>query len=148
MSDDANEALVKAINLVADETLVYAVKAPVSTSVVMNDGTFRTKTVDPDVELTFKGARLGKRTQLIFEFTPVDARPFKQVEIDEKKIGETIPEFEAQIARSLGGEDADDFLKAKRAFIRQIRSQLKKEAEADQQKANAKYQDNPNWGSF
>lgn len=148
MSDAAIDTLCATINKGLDGgALVHSVKAAITTSVVTKEGRWKTQNVGTDVELQFTGVRAGKRSQVLFVFEPVDDRPFTKVEIDEKKIAEAIPEVVDQVVRLIGG-DGGDFLSAKRAFIKSVRSEDAVKADKEKAAADAKYTSNPLWGTF
>src|SRR4051812_25681941 len=104
----ATDALIEKIKSIADENMMFSVKAPCTTSVKRQDGTWRTDTINPEHELLFSGARQGARGKILFVFRPVELT-HQAVEWNEEKVFDALGEsFEEMIVKGLGLDGADD----------------------------------------
>lgn len=147
---DARQMIIDAVapKLRADE-LTVSVRGPFLTSVMMQDGNYKQKPIQPDVELLFKGMREGQRSAFIFEFEPVGATEFKQVEFEERKIFEAMPDFEQTLVNALGFYDEGlSWAKAKNKFVSERRAELAAEKEIAKEEEKARYIEDPEWGMF
>ncbi len=131
-----------------EQEVVVSVRGPFLTSVVMQDGNYKQKPVNPDQELLFKGMRPGARSAFIFEFEPVAYCEFKQVEFEEKKIFLAMPEFERTLVNALGYYEDITWPKAAARFMRERAEQRVAEEEIKRAEIAAANAADPQWGIF
>ncbi len=131
-----------------DQEVVVSVRGPFLTSVVMQDGNYKQKPVNPVQELLFKGMRPGARSAFIFEFEPVAYCDFKQVEFEEKKIFLAMPDFERTLVNALGYYEDLTWPKAAARFMRERAEQRVAEEEIARAETAAKNAADPMWGRF
>lgn len=149
-SKDARQMIIDAVapKLRAEE-LTVSVRGPFLTSVMLHDGNYKQKPIQPDMELLFKGMREGQRSAFIFEFEPVGATEFKFVEFQENKIFEAMPEFETTLVNALGFYDEGlTWAKAKNKFVAEKRAEAEVEHELAKEEARARNIEDPEWGMF
>ena len=161
-SDLARDALLALLNEALRDDVVYTLDS-MTTLPVKEDKGYRQRAVDAG-EFLFDNVRPGARDgRIIFSFRPVDARPFKWIELSEKNICDHFPVIEERILHvlheaesiitwktdHLGGEAMRDginqFLRARARSITKVR---KSQAAALQAEKEKTYDSNPNWGAF
>lgn len=125
-----------------------SVRGPFATAVLLQDGNYKNKTVMPENELLFKGMRQGQRSAFLFEFEPVDALEFKQVEFEEKKVFLAMPEFERALVSALGFYEDETWAQAKHKFVIARRAEAEAEKELAEIEQKAKNAEDPSWGIF
>lgn len=142
---DLIEVLTKAIS---DERL-WKLDSFASLTIRQKDGAYRKAKFSGEDEFFFKGVRMGKRDGVIFEFTPVDARPFEQMEMTEREVFKNLPGFEGYIVSSMGLDASSaSFALAKAELVRRQRV-AKKQSETRAALTEAeRYADNPLYGAF
>jgi hypothetical protein len=123
------------------ENYIFSVSGPIKASVLREDGKYRLHPLIGKEEFLFEDIYIGAKQQLIFQFRPMDKRPYKLVEFDETKITQAFPEFLLNASRGLGFDSAVKFSEAKTKFITTALNEMKNEEESF-------YEDNPLWGSF
>lgn len=136
------EAINAAIKLI-DDPQIFDVKAPIRAAALSTDERYRMIDLK-DEEFFLKGIRTGKRSEYIIELKPVSAAGYTQVEIGDKDLSTIMPELEAALVQMLGMKD----VKFKTAAKRYIANHKVEEEKAQQREESAKYDANPNWGSF
>ncbi len=131
-----------------DQEVVVSVRGPFMTSVVLQDGNYKQKPVNPDQELLFKGMRPGARSAIIFEFEPIAHCDFKQVEFEEKKIFLAMPDFEQTLVNMLGYYEDMTWPRAAARFIKEAGERRAAEEEARRAEIAATNAADPMWGIF
>jgi hypothetical protein len=136
----------------SDTALDLTLSAPIQTSVVMQNGSYRTKSLIGNETFTFHGLREGKRSSYIFEFEPVDARDYKMVEFDEDKVFQAFPGLEEVLVAALDQDSGMAWRQASAKFrtnLRRERSKAMKVAEKQAAaEAESHYENDDLWGSF
>lgn len=129
---------------------MFSLNGPIKTSLLMQDGGYKTKALNGDEELLFTGIREGKRDSFVFEFKPIDAKPYKQVEISKDSLLETVGGFEEFLIKALGLDaDRDDpNYEPPETWKRAVRQFTDEFDIASQQQVEETYKDNPMWGLF
>lgn len=127
---------------------IISVRGPFLTGVLLQDGNYKQKPIQPTMELMFKGMRPGARSAFVFEFEPVDCSEFRQVEFEEKKIFDAMPHFEQALVNALGFYDDLSWASAKSKFLVDRRAQLDAEAELLREEQRALNEADPEWGMF
>jgi len=131
---------------------VFTLKAPIMATLLMVDGKYKNKNLAGGTEFLFSGVREGVRSQFIFEFEPVDSQPFKQMELDEKKVFDTFPDLEPMLCHALGYSEDTGWPSAKRKFVAAAKREIEKAKKEEQAKAEAEtaavYADDDTWGSW
>ena len=157
-SDPLLPVLLEAVK--AAENTVWRTNAMAKLPVRFPDGKYKnTPLTAGDPELLFTGVRAGKRADYIFEFEPVDDRPYKTVEMDESKVISLLPGFEALLVKTIGlsihadgNFNGNSFGQMRAKF--KI-AQKKAAAAAEKERAAAaivtdasRYTGHPLWGAF
>lgn len=119
---------------------VFRVKAPMQATVLTHDDQYRKKALAGGEEFFFRGARPGKSGRIIFEFDPVDAAPYKQVEFNDGELSKCIESADAWIEGALGMTLA----KAKTHFKKKAEQQ----AAAEEVEATKAYEQSTGWGTW
>lgn len=149
MAEEANiviETFLKALEAMSASKPAFTLKAPVSTSVKMADGRYKTSPLTGSEEFQLIGMRAGKRDDYILEFAPLDARPYVQMEMNARKAIDSFgPDFEAQIVAMIGGKEGQTWGRAAGELVRKTRKELETENES---RLRSTYANNPNWGLF
>jgi hypothetical protein len=144
--------IVMAINeFASNNTHIVSVRGPFMTTILNYFGSYRSEIIQPDMELIFKGVRLGLRKSFIFEFTPAAHATYKQVEFDEKKIFQAIPGMEQTLVNALGLYEEDKEItwsNAKNMFISAAIKKINDEAEALREMEVSKNLADESWGIF
>jgi hypothetical protein len=146
---DARQVIIDAvIGALKEKEFTTAVRGPFMTNVMMLDGNYKSKAVQPHEELMFKGIRSGARSAFIFEFEPIGMSEYKQVEFEEKKIFIAMPQFEQTLVNALGYYDDMTWAQAKTKFISERRAQLEVEKEILREEERKSNELDPEWGMF
>jgi len=150
-------ATIKAAIAGADDP-TFQLKGPIRTSVLYDDGTYKTKPVEGDEELILTGIREGARGQFILEFKPFEKKPFKQVEISKEAQFDLLPGLEFFLVTALGfrgtGDDIQSHIplptwkQAVKQYTATVEADEQIEAEQEAIQAVEHYKDNPMWGMF
>lgn len=166
MSDEIDPLLDVLNNAVlAAEDTVWRTTAMAQLTVRMGVGQYRKSAIAAgDPEMLFVGVRAGKRADYIFEFEPVDKRPYEAIEMDETKVFSMLAGFEELLVKTMGYppqvetvdgltiEQPLSFSKARALFKRDHakREKVKREAAiaATVSSEAERYRDNPLWGAF
>lgn len=106
-------------------------------------GTYRTRTMPIGLELMLKRVRQGVKG-LIFEFEPVDERPFQVAEASDKHIFKMFPELEPIIVAGLTDKKIS-FNRARNGYLRDFQAEEQKKVEEEQRST---YSSNDQWGIF
>lgn len=137
--------------VIGEKDHVYGLIAPAKLQCRRDDDSYRYVAMEGNEEFLLSGIRLGSRKQVIFEFSPIDAKPYKQMEVDDKAVFALFPELEEMAADALGNPGVS-FNTARSKFVRDAATiaKKKKETAEAEQKADeeAKHSDNPMWGMF
>jgi hypothetical protein len=147
---DAQQSIIAAVlKSLESKEIVLNVRGPFMTAVLLHDGTYKNKVIDPAVELLFKGMRPGQRSAFVFEFEPVAFSEFKRVEFDENKIFQAIPSFEKTLTDALGVYDDDStWMKAKKVFLKEEQQRREAERELAEIEELERNAEDELWGSF
>ena len=139
------EPLIEAVtDALVSKEIVVTLQAPTKAQVKRPDGSYRTQSLTGSEEFMLKGLRGGKRSDLIFEFVPVDTQPYVQMEMGEKNAFEAFEGFEAEMIALIGREE-ESWNKAKNGFVKDF----KRAKVAEVEEANeTNYSDNPLFGAF
>lgn len=148
-----NNDIISAINtaIKGKPEQVFQIVGPIATSIKLPTGDYKTHKFKGGEELLFRGVRVGKRDEFIFEFEPLDAQEFNQVEFGEKKVFAPLIGFEkAMVGMLMPG--ADEGLTWHAAVVG-YRANIEAEKKlAEEAAAAARLGDqthkNPNYGMF
>lgn len=136
------------VTALADE--VFTIDGTPMLTMKMNDGTFKNKPGIPGAEFMLANSYVGKRKQLIFIFTPVDAQPFS-VEITADKVDEVFGTFGSLAGEKTGiASERTEFIVG---ALAKREKQVAEDRKAHVQKTEATrledhYRNNPLFGSF
>lgn len=131
---------------VTAENRAFKSSAPWVATVLMPDGITYKRLAISNEEFFWSGIRLGKRGDLVFEFEPVDSRPFARMEMVTGEVIEgRLAEFHAFVCANLG---VGSLAEAKRTAKRWAKEQIAEAKAVEQQAVAVKYEDNPKFGSW
>lgn len=157
MSDPLLDVLKGAV----DENKTFATSSMAKLTVRFTDGKFKKVAIATgEPEMFFTGVRAGKKADYIFEFEPIDARPYAGIEMDEKQVFDMLPGFEAHIVKAMGYAPEEGQAvtfpvtfgvaraKFKKAYEAAEKARLAAEAQTTVQSEAERYANNPAWGQF
>lgn len=140
------EVIRAAINLSKDDQPIWKLNGPLKTAICDEAGKYRVRSFAGGEEFFLTGIRTGKRSEYLFEFSPVDAQSYKHMEIaDNPKSMEMIVGLEKWLVGVFGGTEKDSWSKLKRSYTRVVREKVREEVKATEA---SKYEKNPQWGAF
>ncbi|MBO6507547.1 MAG: hypothetical protein JJ979_03515 [Roseibium sp.] len=132
----------------------YTVRALTQTSVLMKGGAYRTKPLQGGQELFFTGVRAGKQSPLIFEFEPVDAQEYEQVEFRDHSAFDALLDFQGDIAELLEVElhEVEDMKQCcavvHKRIIAEEKQRHEREAAEKARRQEESYGKMDGWGQF
>lgn len=149
----ANDVLIDLLkSKLVNESTVYTVTSPVKVTMkyaekVYHRGkpsNYSVKPLDGNEEFFLANIRAGSRKPFIFEFKPLDTRPYQHVEMDERTAMTLFPDFGKQMADAIGmGDVSWNYARSK--FLTKT---LKENEEARKAAEINKYDHNASWGTF
>lgn len=153
-----NERLIAKIRAGMKPDVIYSFAAPTQVHCLKVDGSYRTQSVNSDEEMSFRGARIGAKRQIIFEFTPIDPSVFSQYELDETKVFMMTPGFEQAVVNAIDPAVAVTevpgyaYSVARAAFMKaeveRIKQEEQRAVEEAEKEARSRAEADPNWGIF
>lgn len=148
---DIADAINSYIALDPDKAPIFSPVATMRFAVLEAGGAYKNRMVDVDQEFQLKAVRPGQRNEFIIELTPLDARPYSQIEMEDNRVEALAPDVADFMAEALGYKGSD-WKVAKAKFYsekRRERAQEKAAAEAKaQQEAESFYKNDPLFGIF
>jgi len=130
--------------LAALQNTFFEVEGTPMTGVKYEDGGFKTKPLDFNIEYMLIDAYVGLKGDIIFVFEPEDAQEYKTAEIMAKKIDAFMPLFAPAVAKALdiaGVEDIGDVLDV-------IGQRILDEEEVEAEKEKSVYKNDDAFGMF
>lgn len=142
MTDEEKTLIIEALQPLINQR-AYGLNSPCKVSVLHGNGQYRKEALTGDEEFFLQGMRPGKRSPIIFEFQPVDSRPWQHMEM-----GEDAFDYVVGLKQEVEGLLGVPFKDAGVALIRRKEAE-KEEAERQRQEEIAKtYGDNELFGAF
>ena len=153
--NDVTEALIDKVRTYMNLIEVdLSLTAPIKTSGIdINSGGYRTFALRGDEAFVFKGVREGKRKKLIFEFEPVDARKYSQIEFGEDALLSVFPQIMPHLVRSLDADPdsmsfSDAVKKFRKTWTKQERTKKREIEKRAKDEITGHYAGDPEWGAW
>lgn len=130
--------------------------APVQTAHLFMEGgrkVYKQKPLLGNETFVLTGMREGKRSEFIFEFEPVDDRPYKHVEFGDKVAMQVFAGLEDELIKALElDKQVKDWKQAAAAFRTKVRREAKRAVEAAEKDAKRSteehYKNDPLYGAW
>ena len=122
----------------------FTLEGTIKTSVLM-DGTYKTKPLTGGDEFVLKGIRTGARGNFIFEFVPMDDKPYSQMEISKTQQFEYFTGLEYFLVTALGFSEEEGGVPV---WDEAVKTFMKRHEESTRKESIEANQDNPMWGTF
>jgi hypothetical protein len=124
----------------------FKVAAPWTATVLREDDSYRKVALVGSEEFFWTGVRLGKRGDMVFEFEPVDARPFKRMEMTTADVeAGRLVDFTDFVCGQLGVATIAAAKKEAKRFAKKAVEEAKAE---EVKETTVRYTENPNFGSW
>lgn len=129
---------------------IFTVKAPVNVAIQEEKG-WRTRMVDGGQEFVLRNVRPGKKKDFVLTFEPLDARPYKVMEIQDDRVEALAENVANYLSEAVGYKETPWKLSKLKFFKERSRERATKKA-ADEAKSKKEaenfYSNDPLFGIF